>query len=111
MMEQWSEPGAGAPAHRHLDAEEVLLVSEGRMEICVDGEGAVVDEGSAVVVPPGAVHWFANAGEGSLHTWAIFSAAAPATEYLDELGTVVEVGGVGKIMRGRHRAVRPDSVQ
>src|SRR4051794_26212872 len=44
-------PGADVPAHR-LDAEEVLVVTDGRLGVRLNDEDAEVSAGGAVVVPP-----------------------------------------------------------
>ena len=107
FMEQWCEPGAGAPTHTHFEVEEAIAVLEGVAEFWIDGAHSRVAAGETILLPPHSRHGFTNAGEGILHTVAVFGAAAPPVEYEEEPGVVYEVGGVGEQMRDPHRAVRP----
>jgi mannose-6-phosphate isomerase-like protein (cupin superfamily) len=106
VMEQWSEPGTGAPLHVHPDVEEVILVVEGAAEFEVDGVVSRVGAGEALRLPGGSWHTFRNAGDRVLHTVAIFGAAAPPVEYAEEPGVVYAIGGGGGRRRDAHRAVK-----
>lgn len=106
VMEQLSDPGAGAPPHRHDGVEEVLLILEGRAHIHVSGEETELGAGDSVVCPAGSWHGFTNVGRNGLRTLAIFAAAAPPVEYEDEPG-VLEIGGRGVRRRDAHRSERP----
>src|SRR5689334_25282017 len=44
-------PGADVPEH-HLDREEVLVVTDGRLGVRLGGDAVEVGAGGAVVVPP-----------------------------------------------------------
>jgi len=107
VMEQWVEPGAGAPLHTHFDVEEAILVVEGEAGFTVDGESRRVAAGQSILLPAHSWHGFANAGGDLLHTVAIFAAAAPPVEYETEPGIVYTIGGTeaGR-RRDAHRAVR-----
>jgi quercetin dioxygenase-like cupin family protein len=110
LMEQWSEPGAGAPTHTHFEVEEAILVVEGVAEFWSDGERRRVAAGESILLPPFSRHGFRNAGDGVLHTVAVFAAAAPPVEYENEPGIVYEIGGTGEARRDAHRALRqPES--
>jgi quercetin dioxygenase-like cupin family protein len=106
VLEQWHEPGRGAPTHRHANAEELLLVLEGTSEVWVAEERARVESGSTVVIPQDAPHGFRNVEVETLHVLAVFSEAEPLVEYLEEEGVVLDIGGGGGIRRDAHRAVR-----
>ena len=106
VLEQWHEPGCGAPTHTHYDAEELVTVLEGVAEFWIEEERATLEAGDTVVVPPFLYHGFRNAGEGKLHVLAVLSAAEPLVEYREEAGTVLEIGGRGDVRRDAHRAVR-----
>ena len=106
VLEQWHEPGCGAPTHTHHDAEELVTVLEGVAEFWVEDERATLVAGDAVVVPPFRRHGFRNAGAAPLHVLAVLSAAEPLVEYDEEAGTVFEIGGSGDFRRDAHRAVR-----
>ena len=106
VVEQWHEPGRGAPTHVHAGVEELLMVLEGEAEVWIEGERASVGAGSTVVVPASARHGFRNAGAGPLHILAVLSAAEPPVEYEEEPGTVLAIAGRGDVRRDVHRAVR-----
>ena len=106
VLEQWHEPGCGAPTHTHYEAEELVTVLEGVAEFWIGDERATLEAGDTVVVPPFLYHGFRNIGEGKLHVLAVLSAAEPLVEYAEEAGTVLEIGGRGDVRRDAHRAVR-----
>jgi len=57
------EPGAGrGEIHYHARAENVYLVLEGQLEVCIEGgHRHVLDVGEAGFIPPGVVHTATNA--------------------------------------------------
>ncbi len=56
-------PGGRVPSsHAHPEQWETFTVLEGRMRFRVGGRRLVAGPGQRVVVPPGTVHHFANAG-------------------------------------------------
>jgi quercetin dioxygenase-like cupin family protein len=107
VMEQLCDPGAGAPPHRHDGVEEVILVLEGRARVHVSGEETELGAGDSVVCPAGSRHGFTNVGTDSLRILAVFASPIPTTEYEDEPGVVLEIGGHGPKRRDAHRAERP----
>jgi quercetin dioxygenase-like cupin family protein len=109
VLEQWCDPGTGAPTHTHFEVEELIAVLEGEAEFWVDGERRRVPAGETILLPPFSRHGFTNAGEGVLHTLAVFGAAAPPVEYEEEPGVVYGIGDAGTVRRDPHRAVRPPS--
>jgi uncharacterized cupin superfamily protein len=106
LLEQWHEPGRGAPTHRHANAEELLLVLEGTSEVWVVEERARLEAGSTVIIPRNAPHGFRNVDAETLHILAVLSEAEPLVEYLDEEGTVLAIGSRGDARRDPHRALR-----
>jgi quercetin dioxygenase-like cupin family protein len=106
IFEQWSEPGTGAPAHRHPGVEEAVSVLAGDAELWVEDERRRLGPGDTVVVPPDRRHGFTNVGTSTLHTLAVFADPTPPVVYDDEPGVVYEVGGSGSHRRDAHRAVR-----
>ena len=54
--------GEDAPPHAHA-FDQIVLPRRGVLEMEIDGKGGRVDPGRAAVVPPGARHAFAAAGE------------------------------------------------
>src|SRR3990172_3287177 len=76
VMEQWCEPGTGAPTHTHFGVEEAITVLEGVADFRVDGEPRRVEAGETILLPASSRHGFVNGGSGILHTFAVFGAAA-----------------------------------
>jgi mannose-6-phosphate isomerase-like protein (cupin superfamily) len=106
VMEQWVEPGAGAPLHTHFEVEEVILVVEGEATFTADGELSPVGAGESIRLPAHGWHGFTNPGRGILHTVAVFAAPAPPVEYETEPGVVYTIGGTGEARHDAHRAIR-----
>jgi quercetin dioxygenase-like cupin family protein len=102
VIEQWHEPGCGAPTHTHHAVEEVIVVLAGSAEFWCDGERARVDAGATIVLPPHSRHGFVNVGDGVLHIVAALADGAPPVEYLDDPGTL----GIGASRTGPHRTPR-----
>jgi uncharacterized cupin superfamily protein len=92
VLEQWSDPGAGAPTHRHANAEELIVVIEGSAEFWLGGDRSELSAGDSILLAAGSSHGFRNCGEGLLHTVAVFDTAHPLVEYDDEPGIVLEIG-------------------
>ena len=105
VIEQWCDPGTGAPTHTHFEVAELIAVINGEAAVWVDGESARLRAGDSVLLPPHSEHGFRNAGETTLHTFAFFGAPTPRVRYADDPETVLEVGGTGEVMRDAHRAV------
>lgn len=106
LLEQWHDPGGGAPTHRHEGVEEAVVLLEGEAEFWVETERAAVQAVTAVLVRPGAWHGFRNTGDRPLHVLAVFPAAEPPVEYAAESGTVLAIAGMGEARRDAHRVVR-----
>ena len=80
------EPGAGAPLHVHDDADEVLIVVEGRVEFRLGlEERQVVDAGHTVAIPAGLPHGFTAVGPGParLHSFFPRLGVFATTRYLE----------------------------
>jgi mannose-6-phosphate isomerase-like protein (cupin superfamily) len=60
------EPGQRMRIHRHRDQEEVYLVTEGTLDMKVDGEDLIVHAGGLVRVAPGERRQVINRGPGRL---------------------------------------------
>ncbi|MCV2864876.1 cupin domain-containing protein [Albidovulum sediminicola] len=86
VFEQWIEPGAGAPTHRH-PVEEILTVLDGVADLWLGTTHLRLERGQSVVVPEGESHGFTNAGTGMLHMSAIL--ASPVFEAFFDDGQAV----------------------
>jgi quercetin dioxygenase-like cupin family protein len=62
-----SPGGAVAGEHVHPGIEEVFTVVEGSVGFRLDGREDVAGPGRRLVVPPGVVHYWWNAGDGEAH--------------------------------------------
>ncbi|WP_166396185.1 cupin domain-containing protein [Rubrobacter marinus] len=62
---RWVHP-ASTPDHRHDDAEQVILMLSGRMEMTIDGEEYEMAEGDVAVIPKGVSHHGRTLGEDAV---------------------------------------------
>jgi quercetin dioxygenase-like cupin family protein len=106
VMEQWSAPGTGAPAHVHPGVEEAIVVLAGEAEVWIEASERRLGAGESVLVPAGARHGFVNAGAATLHTLAVFPSPSPPVRYDAEPDVVYEIGGTGPARRDAHRSIR-----
>ncbi len=58
--------GGSAPAHSHEDAHEIFYFIRGNGILYLDGKEIIVKAGSAVNVPPNAIHEIKNTGDDIL---------------------------------------------
>jgi quercetin dioxygenase-like cupin family protein len=86
IFEQWVDPGAGAPTHRH-SVEEVLTVCAGEAEMWIEAERLTVQAGRSLIIPAGRSHGFRNSGSSTLHIRAVL--ASPIFEAIPEGTTEV----------------------
>jgi quercetin dioxygenase-like cupin family protein len=108
VAEQWFEPGAGAPTHRHPeDVEETIQVFSGRARFWVDGEEAELDPGDSIILPGGSEHGFVALGEEPLHIGGATSSATTPTVYVDEPDAVYDIAGTDGLAVDGTRVVRP----
>lgn len=73
IFDQFCDTGLGAPIHIHA-VEEVLEVVDGRAEIYLNGETAVVSANQSVLIPAGMKHGFKNVETNILHVRATLAA-------------------------------------
>jgi quercetin dioxygenase-like cupin family protein len=77
-------PGGRVPsAHAHPEQEERFTVTEGCMVFRVRGRRRVARAGETVVVPAGAIHYFANGGTSIAHVVVETRPALRTAEMLD----------------------------
>lgn len=53
-------------AHANEDIEEVIIVTEGKAKVTIEGKSAVLGEGSVVLLMPQQMHGLENVGDGKL---------------------------------------------
>jgi len=68
------EPESRQSNHTHPDSEQVYVIVRGRGRMCVGEESSLVQEGTMILIPPGASHSIENVGEDPL---VYVSATAP----------------------------------
>jgi quercetin dioxygenase-like cupin family protein len=64
---------SGPPPHYHADAAELFLVTDGQLDIMINGEWQTLRAGESACVPKGAVHTFRNRGETDTRWVTAFS--------------------------------------
>ncbi|MHC4818459.1 MAG: cupin domain-containing protein [Planctomycetota bacterium] len=69
----WVDPGERTHAHTLRRQTEVYLVVIGKGTMHIDDEVDEVEEGDAVVIPPGRVQWIENPGPDRLCFAALVS--------------------------------------
>ena len=74
--------GRSVSDHRHRYGE-VFVLLDGEATFRVDGTELTAHGGQVVVVPAGAMHAFANSGDGTLEMISIHAAAEMATEWAE----------------------------
>jgi quercetin dioxygenase-like cupin family protein len=82
-------PGTHVPAtHVHPSQTERFAVVGGRMRFELGGRSVVAGPGEVVEVPPGAAHWFGNAGIGVAHARVEVRPALRMEEMLEWSGAM-----------------------
>jgi mannose-6-phosphate isomerase-like protein (cupin superfamily) len=69
IFDQFCDYGLGAPIHIHA-VEEVLEVIDGRAEISLGNESAILTANQSIVIPAGMKHGFRNLEKTVLHVRA-----------------------------------------
>lgn len=73
IIRQRQQPGGGNPPHAH-DREEVMLVTEGSVEVRVGEDAMTLQSGDALVIPANTVHRLANTGS-DVAEWLLIAPA------------------------------------
>lgn len=69
------------PAHSHPNGEEVIYIIKGRGRVMVDREIDAVEQGTAVLFPPGSIHMLKNTGTEDMKVICFFSPSSDVTTY------------------------------
>ncbi len=76
-----SLPGTGHEMHNHPEAEEIIYLVSGECELALDGQAPVrLRPGACVYIPPGVLHYTANAGTGPMITLIAYSPLGPENQ-------------------------------
>ncbi|MGX1885525.1 cupin domain-containing protein [Streptomyces sp. NPDC055287] len=86
---QFAEGAVGAPAHFHTRASELFFVIGGSLQVLVDDEVKILDEGDLLLVPPHTPHAFAAAPGAEADVLFVFTPGMPRFDYLRLLGRVM----------------------
>jgi mannose-6-phosphate isomerase-like protein (cupin superfamily) len=71
----------GAPPHYHERSSELFFVVGGSLQVLLDDEVVVLNQGDFLVVPPGVPHAFAAAGGADADVLFVFSPGIERFEY------------------------------
>jgi quercetin dioxygenase-like cupin family protein len=78
------DPGGRIPAHRHDRIEHEQVVTQGAMELVLDGVARMVRAGDAVLIPAGCAHSYENRGDEPCEFICVVPATADyQTEWLE----------------------------
>ena len=73
VIRQRQQPGGGNPPHSH-DREEVMLVTEGTVDVRIGADMVTLQANDTLVVPAETVHQVANAGT-TVAEWLLIAPA------------------------------------
>ncbi len=73
VIRQRQQPGGGNPPHTH-DREEVMLVTEGSVEVLVGDVSVTLNPGDTLVIPAQTLHQLANVGQADAE-WLLIAPA------------------------------------
>ena len=80
------QPGSGAPLHIHREADEILVLIEGRLEVRIGTEKMIVERDHTIAIPAGTPHAFTALGKGPARFYSFLprqGAIAKGTTYLE----------------------------
>ncbi|WP_373355908.1 cupin domain-containing protein [Pseudoroseicyclus sp. CXY001] len=89
LIEAVVPPGLGAPPNHHAGETESFFVIEGEVDFMVDGTPQGVTAGGSVIIPDGAVHAFAAAGDSPARVMILNAPGKMHERFFTELGTKV----------------------
>ncbi|MGW0535917.1 cupin domain-containing protein [Streptomyces sp. NPDC003032] len=85
----FAKGAVGAPAHFHTKASELFFVIGGSLQVLVDDEVKVLEQGDFLLVPPHTPHAFAAAPGSEADVLFVFTPGMPRFDYLRLLGRVM----------------------
>ncbi|MFF8644936.1 cupin domain-containing protein [Streptomyces sp. NPDC015345] len=85
----FAQGAVGAPAHFHTKASELFFVIGGALQVLVDDEVKVLEQGDFLLVPPHTPHAFAAAPGSEADVLFVFTPGMPRFDYLRLLGRVM----------------------
>lgn len=79
----------GPIPHAHDEFDEAIYVLSGRLHVLIDGAPREAAAGSMLVAPRGHRHGFSNPYEEQARLLGIWSPAAPALDFMRDVGAVL----------------------
>ena len=90
MVAVTSLPGVpGPPPHHHEDASEMFYVSQGRLDVMLDGEWRTLSAGESLCIPKGTIHTLKNNGTEDCH-WVTAWSPRGFEKFFEQFGIPVE---------------------
>lgn len=86
--------GVGATPHTHQALTEMFYVADGEVDLMAGDKKTRGGQGTILVVPPGAVHAFANVGPGPATVLVMFCPAGERERYFKGLAELTADGRV-----------------
>ena len=74
-------PGKGHDFHKHPDQEEFILIKNGRLEVWLEKESAILNPGDSILVDPGVVHASFNTGDEPVEVFVVLSPCVGQSGY------------------------------
>lgn len=81
-------PGKGHDFHKHPDQEEFILIKNGRLEVWLEKESAILNAGDSILVDAGVVHASFNTSDEPVDVFVVLSPCVGESGY--ELVEVAE---------------------
>lgn len=83
--------GFGPPLHVHQDDDEIIVLIDGRMRVCVDGLDEIAEAGAVAVLPRGIPHAFQVLSDSARFLSISANPAGPSRfdDFVGELGTPI----------------------
>ena len=88
------DPDGGQTPWHNQEQEEVYLVLEGTVEMCLGSERRVLTQGQAVYIPPSVFHQITNTGTSCARVLYIYGPAGDVAHWRQELAGTLPKAGV-----------------
>jgi len=88
------DPDGGQTPWHQQEQEEVYLVLDGTVEVCLGGERRILTAGQAVYIPPAVFHQITNIGASHARFLYIYGPAGDVAHWRQELAGTLPRAGV-----------------
>lgn len=82
------------PPHVHAELTEEYVVTEGALDVMIEGEWQTLTPGQSASVPPGALHTFKNRTSGTVRTRNVHRPPARFEDYIEHIHDLLEARGI-----------------